>query len=480
MPPVSRAPGGDVCPGVVAAMRRLVGSLRLGTPVQGRTGIAVAELSPVASRGGEAIMEERDRWFVGIDWATEEHQVCVENAVGAVVGEQVFAHSRAGLEKMCEWLAEVSGAAPAEILVAIEVPHGAVVETLLERGFGVLAINPKQLDRFRDRFTLAGAKDDRRDAQVLARSLRTDRVCFRALKVDDPVVVELREWSRMGDELQRERVRLANRIREQLRRYYPQVLDLHPDVAADWVLALWKLAPTPREARRVRRLRVAGILKAYRIRKTDADGVLAVLRQTPLNVAPGTAEAASAHIGAVAERAGLVNRQLRDAHRRIDRLIEQLAGPEQTEDSPGQRGEQRDVEILQSLPGVGRIVLATLLAEAAGPLRERDYHALRSLAGVAPVTRRSGKHHRVAMRNACHGRLRNALYHWSRVAMQRDPRSRQRYAALRQRGHSHARALRTVGDRNLSVACAMLRNQEVFDPARCPATVKQLASGESR
>ena len=109
--------------------------------------------------------------------------------------------------------------------MAIEVPQGPIVETLLERGFQVYAINPKQLDRFRDRFTVAGAKDDRRDAQVLADSLRTDRHAFRRLSVDDPVIVELREWSRMTEDLQRERNRLANRVREQLWRYYPQMLD---------------------------------------------------------------------------------------------------------------------------------------------------------------------------------------------------------------------------------------------------------------
>ena len=51
--------------------------------------------------------------------------------------------------------------------MAIETPHGPVVEMLLERGFAVFAINPKQIDRFRDRFTIAGAKDDSRDARVL-------------------------------------------------------------------------------------------------------------------------------------------------------------------------------------------------------------------------------------------------------------------------------------------------------------------------
>ena len=120
--------------------------------------------------------------------------------------------------------------------------------------------------------------------------------------------------------------------------------------------------------------------------------------------------------------------------------------------------------ILRSLPGVGRINLATLLAEAAEPLRQRDYHRLRTLSGVAPVTRRSGKSCRVLRRLACNWRLANAVYHWARVATQHDPISRQRYAALRQRGHSHGRALRTVGDRLLSMACTLLQRQVLFDP----------------
>ena len=107
---------------------------------------------------------------------------------------------------------------------AIEMPHGAVVEMLLQPEVQVYAINPKQLDRFRDRFTAAGAKDDRRDPRVLADSLRTDRRSFRHLQVEAAEVIELREWLRMREELKQERSRLINRMREQLRRYYPQML----------------------------------------------------------------------------------------------------------------------------------------------------------------------------------------------------------------------------------------------------------------
>ncbi len=135
-------------------------------------------------------------------------------------------------------------------------------------------------------------------------------------------------------------------------------------------------------------------------------------------------------------------------------------------DQSGQKVEQHDATILRSLPGVGRIVLATLLAEAHHAIQSRDYHALRNLCGVAPVTKRSGKACRVEMRKACSKRLRDAVYHWARVATQHDPRSCQRYKSARARGHSHGRALRGVADRLLGVACAMLENRTTYDPSR--------------
>ena len=112
------------------------------------------------------------------------------------------------------------------------------------------------------------------------------------------------------------------------------------------------------------------------------------------------------------------------------------------------------------------MTLATLLAEAFEALQRRDYHALRCLCGVAPVTRQSGKSKTVSRRLAVNRRLQNAAYHWALAALQRDPRSRAKYDALRQRGHGHARALRSVADRLLALICAMLRTQTTFDPNR--------------
>jgi hypothetical protein len=165
------------------------------------------------------------------------------------------------------------------------------------------------MDRFRDRFSMAGAKDDSRDAEVMASSLRTDPRCFRRLVMTDPTVVELREFSRIAEDLGVERSRLANRLREQLWRYFPALLELDHDMSAEWLLQLWEAAPTPEKARRLRQATTAAILKRCRIRRLDAARVLEALKMPPLSLAAGTVEAASAHVASLIPRIRLLNRQ---------------------------------------------------------------------------------------------------------------------------------------------------------------------------
>ncbi len=402
------------------------------------------------------------RWYAGVDWGSQIHCVFLTDDQGRKLGQKEFRHSGEGLAEMAAWLMKVSAAeAPAQVFVAIEVPHGPVAETLIERGFAVHAINPKQMDRFRDRFSMSGAKDDSRDAEVMASSLRTDAKCFRRLEPADPVIVELREWSRIAEELGVERNRLANRLREQLWRYFPALLGLETDLSAEWLLEFLVLAPTPGKAARLRETTIAKLLQERRIRRLDAAAVLETARARPPQLAPGTIEAASAHVALLIPRIRLINRQIHDAERKLDALTDRLVASEETE--PG-KNKQHNAVILASLPGLGRTNLATLLAEATEPLQRRDYAALRSLTGVAPVTKRSGKSCIVLRRQACNDRPANALYHWARVAVQHDPRCRAKYAELRSRGHTHGRALRQIGDRLLNVACAMLRAGTIFNP----------------
>lgn len=406
-------------------------------------------------------MKDTHAVFVGIDWARQTHQACVLDYSGTELGNRSFEHSGRGLTAMADWILELSGALPQQVAVAIETPHGPVVEGMGERGFTVCAINPKQLDRFRDRYFPAGQKDDRRDAHVLAGSLRTDPGAFRRLQIPADAVLELRECSRDAEDLAGERTRHAHRIRQQLWRYYPQLLELG-DVGENWILDLWQAAPTPQRARRMRTSRIEKVLKAHRIRRIDAAQVRAVLVREALEVAAGTERAAVASIERSIERLRLVQGQLKAVRAQMESLIEAV----DIEVGAGQRAS----DVLRSIPGVGSIVLGTLLSEAFDPIARWDYRSLRAICGVAPVTRRSGKSIIVKRRHAANKRLRNAAWHWARVAIQRDPQSRCKYQALRERGHRHARALRGVADRLLYVACAMLRDGTMYQPDRPSAS----------
>src|SRR5947199_7337482 len=206
-------------------------------------------------------------WFVGIDWGSQQHQVSVLDRDRRRVGERVVDHDGARLARLADWLWTLSAGQPQRVAVAIEVPRGAMVEGLVERGFHVFALNPKQLDRFRDRHSVAGAKDDRRDAFVLADSVRTDQPSFRRVQPDHPRVVELRELSRVEDDLGEELRRLSNRLREQLHRFFPQPLTLCPAADDPWFWALLDRAPTPAHAQRLSAKTVAAVLKVYRVRR---------------------------------------------------------------------------------------------------------------------------------------------------------------------------------------------------------------------
>jgi transposase len=194
----------------------------------------------------------------------------------------------------------------------------------------------------------------------------------------------------------------------------------------------------------------------------DAETALRILREPAIKVAEGVAEAASIHMRSLVARLRVVNCELREAERKLDEICTAVSEIEQTSGEEGLQ--RRDVAILRSMPGIGRINLGRLLSEASGPLSRRDYEGLRTLSGAAPVTKRSGKSLIVVRRYAAHVRLRDTVYHWARVATERDPKCRARYTALRKRGHSHGRALRGVADRLLALACVLLQRQTLFDP----------------
>ena len=245
-----------------------------------------------------------------------------------------------------------------------------------------------------------------------------------------------------------------------MHRLYPQMLQLCSAADAPWLWDLSNLAPTPAHARRLSEEQVQWGRKAHRIRRLKAPEGLACFQAPALPVAPGTPEAAQAHGGVLLPCLRVLAEPLQACSQQVGPLLRTLA------DEPGAGEHPSDVVLVQSLPGVGRTMTAWLCAEAAQPLAERDYQVLRTHGGVAPGTRQSGKRRQVVMRHGCHPRLRHALYHMARVAMQRDAHFSSVYAALRAKGQRHGQALRNIGDRLLRILMAMLRHRTCYDASR--------------
>ena len=99
-------------------------------------------------------------WFAGADWGSRKHQACVLDPAGKVLGEREFEHGGAGLWQMADWLLSFGAGEVGEIGVAIEMPRGPVVESLMERGFAVHSLNPKAARPFPGPH-LAGGREGR-------------------------------------------------------------------------------------------------------------------------------------------------------------------------------------------------------------------------------------------------------------------------------------------------------------------------------
>src|SRR3984893_11108071 len=208
-------------------------------------------------------MKEEFTFYVGVDWGVEFHQACILDAGGEKICQRRIEHSGPGMLEFCDFLQALTNGEASALAVAIEVPRGPIVEALLEHNYAVFSINPKQLDRFRDRHTVAGAKDDRRDDFVAADSLRTDPGAFQPVRQEDPLVVQLRELSRAEEDLDAEFRRSANQLRSQVHRLVPDLLALCPGADEPWFWALLQLAPTPAAQRRLTRARVDHLLRAH-------------------------------------------------------------------------------------------------------------------------------------------------------------------------------------------------------------------------
>lgn len=170
-------------------------------------------------------MEHGTTRFGSVDWASQGHAACIVDDHGTALEEFEVAHSDAGLTALCRRFA---GAGVGR--VAIERPDGPVVDALLGAGLEVVVVSSRAVKALRTRYGLAGNKDDRSDAFVLADCLRTGGHRWPSLQPDSPQTLALRAAVRTRKDLVTSRVATANPLRAHLQLVFPGAVGLFADI----------------------------------------------------------------------------------------------------------------------------------------------------------------------------------------------------------------------------------------------------------
>jgi transposase len=388
--------------------------------------------------------------FVGIDWAEAHHDVCVLDHEGKVLAKARVADGVEGLGRLHAVVAE-HAEEPSEVVIGIEIDRGLLVGALVAANYRVYAINPFAASRYRDRHTTSGAKSDPGDAKVLADLVRTDRHNHREVAGDSELVEAIKVLARGHQSLIWTRQRQVNQLRSTLREFYPGALAaLKGDLSSREACSILAMAPTPDQGRRLTRSGIRRALAASgRTRNLDrrAEQIRGALHAPQLEASPVLTEAYGHVVGSLVVV--------------IDRLTDQIGElegrlAERFEDHP-------DAEIVRSLPGLGLVLGARVLAEFGDdPTRYADAKARRCYAGSAPITKSSGARFVVLARVARNRRLADACYLWAFSAITCSPGARRYYDARRARGATHHQALRALSNRLVGVLHGCLTHRMLY------------------
>lgn len=392
--------------------------------------------------------------FAGIDWGGHEHQLCVVDGEGRKQVELRVTHDVAGLEELLRHLAKHGDRVP----VAIERAEGLLVEHLQAHGHPVFPVSPRIAARARERYRVAPVKDDRFDAFVLADTLRHEHAHWRALAVPSPLLAELRALTRDRDRLLEAQQATEAQLRAILEAYHPAPARLFSSMDRQIALAFVADYPTPQVASRVRTARMAGFLRRNGYTGRVPAQVLAErMRANLLSGSPGTVAGKAHSAKTFAQLLGVMNEALADFDDAIASVV----------------AEHPDAAIFASFPGVGPILTAVLLAEI-GEDRHRypSAQALLAEAGLAPVTRSSGRSRSVRFRYAANTRLREAAMWWAFNSLKVSPWAAAAFRQARdERGQRYHRALRGLAARWMRVAWRCWQDGATYDPALHTGTV---------
>jgi transposase len=390
-----------------------------------------------------------NRYYMGVDWADREHQVYGADENGKKIIESKVPQTVDGLAEFGRWLDERRAEA-IELWAAIEKPHGRVVDFLLDHAVVVYPVNPKALDRARDRFRMSQSKSDEFDAYVLAEFLRTDHGHLRALEPNSAQAQELKMLTRDHSRLIRQKTRLLNQMGITLKEYYPRPLEAFDDLQTNLALDFLQAYPTPQALSGLTRRRWHRFAtRDHHLGEAHANELWEKLSQPQLPIPEHVVRAKAKLLLALVVQLEASVRAVDSYHQEIEDFFAAMPA----------------AEIAQTLPGgKSGTTVPTLWAEL-GDVKNRwnSFRHLQAEAGAVPVTQSSGKSRVVQFRFACNKHLRRTMYWFAFNSLNRCEWAKKYYRDQRAKGHSRHQALRALGAKWLKIIFVMWRDHKPYD-----------------
>lgn len=396
------------------------------------------------------------RYYIGVDWADAADAVWVEDEQATKILSRSVAHTVETFTEWGRWLDE-QRAAGVELWAAIEKPEGRVVDFLLDHGVVVFAVNPKAVDRARDRFRASGAKSDPFDARVLATFLRTDHHHLSPVRPSSEAAQELKGLTRDYARHVRQQTRTLNQLTAALKAYYPRALEVCDDLKSQWARDFLRDYPTPAVLTALTERQWQRWARGRRLSAERLAAVWTVLHAPQLPVPLHVVRVQTRLLGALLEQLDVSIRTVHSYREAITDFFARMPAATWATSLPGGRS------------GTTVPTLCAELGDAAG--RWETFRHLQAHAGSVPVTNRSGKSVTVFFRFACNRHLRQAIHQFAANSILYSEWARAYYDRCRQRGHRHHHAIRALAAKWLKILFVLWTRQVPYDETHHLATM---------
>ncbi|MDX2368304.1 MAG: IS110-like element ISCps5 family transposase [Colwellia sp.] len=389
--------------------------------------------------------------YVGIDWANDKHDLCIQQANSDIRKFKVIKHSANTIN---DWIISLHKQYKGQIAVAVELSKGPIVYALQKYKFVTIhPVNPSMLAQYRKAFSPSGAKDDPTDAELALDLMLNYPKKIKALKMESEPVRKLTYLVEQRRRLVEDRRRFSNRLINTLKQYYPHLLDWFSHRGSGMFCDFITRWPNLQKLKRARADTLRKFFHAYpgRTASCTEQRLVLINKAEPLTLDNAVIESHQLLAVALANQMLVVVEAIKIFDKEISVLFETLP----------------DAELYKSLPGTWPCLAPRLLV-AMGENRSRFTSAseIQISAGIAPVTERSGQKCWVHWRYQCSKFVRQSFIEWAAKSVHQSYWAGIYYQQQRSKGNTHQSSVRSLAFKWIRILYRCWKTKEPYDESK--------------